>query len=359
MHSSTCFQVQYHDQNLNNVPLLALPERLQNVSSGKRPRSNSGSVPSPRKIKQRRCAVYSPQEIGDAQSSLLMPSGCATSRTGPTDLDLALEDLNKSLHPYAQDIHLAHLENEERNWRERPFGGLTMTQMEVNLNMRAILVDWLVEVADEYRLHNQTLFLAVNYVDRFLETMPVHRQTLQLVGITCLLIAAKYEEIFSPLIDDFVDITDNTYTRSEILRTELLILNALKFRLTVSTIHNFLTRYLLVAKVTNPIMIYHANYLAELTLPMYSFQQRYKPSVIAASIVCITNYTFNMPSWSSVFEAYTGYKPAVLRPCIHELYAIHRKISMMPKMKSAPREKYSKSNFGRVALYPLKPECPL
>lgn len=66
--------------------------------------------------------------------------------------------------------------------------------------MRAILVDWLVEVAQEYKLHSETLFQAVGLVDRFLSITQVTRNQLQLVGVSCMLLASKYEEIYSPQV---------------------------------------------------------------------------------------------------------------------------------------------------------------
>jgi cyclin A len=89
-------------------------------------------------------------------------------------------------------------------------------QRDISYSMRAILVDWLVEVAEEYKLHQQTLFMAVAYIDRFLSEMSVQRGKLQLVGVTCMLLAAKYEEIYPPAIEEFVYITDNTYTRDQV-----------------------------------------------------------------------------------------------------------------------------------------------
>lgn len=93
-------------------------------------------------------------------------------------------------------------------------------QQDVNAHMRSILVDWLVEVAQEYKLVSETLFLAVNYIDRFLSCEVAPRRKLQLVGITCMLVAAKYEEIYAPQIEDFCYITDNTYSREEVLAME-------------------------------------------------------------------------------------------------------------------------------------------
>ena len=77
--------------------------------------------------------------------------------------------------------------------------------------MRAILVDWLVEVAEEYNLRQVTLFTSVNYIDRCLALFQVTRHQLQLLGCACMLIASKYEEIYAPCVDEFVYISDNTY----------------------------------------------------------------------------------------------------------------------------------------------------
>ena len=70
--------------------------------------------------------------------------------------------------------------------------------------------------AQEYKLVSDTLFLAVSYLDRYLSTHRVLRSRLQLVGVTCLLLAAKYEEIYAPNIEEFCYITDNTYSRGDV-----------------------------------------------------------------------------------------------------------------------------------------------
>ena len=63
-------------------------------------------------------------------------------------------------------------------------------QADINISMRSILIDWLVEVAEEYKLNSQTLYLTVNYIDRFLSYMSVLRGKLQLVGTSCMLVAS-------------------------------------------------------------------------------------------------------------------------------------------------------------------------
>ena len=75
------------------------------------------------------------------------------------------------------------------------------------------MISWLIEVHLKYALHPETLFITVNLVDRYCEREKVPRSEYQLLGVTAMLIACKYEEIYVPKIEDFVDITDNTYTK--------------------------------------------------------------------------------------------------------------------------------------------------
>lgn len=108
-------------------------------------------------------------------------------------------------------------------------------QPDISFPMRAILVDWLVEVGEEYKLNSETIYLSVNYIDRFLSIMSVQRGKLQLVGTACMFIAAKYEEIYPPDVSEFVYITDDTYSKKQVLRMEQLVLSALNFNLHTPT----------------------------------------------------------------------------------------------------------------------------
>ena len=64
---------------------------------------------------------------------------------------------------------------------------------------------------------DETLFLTVNLIDRFLERLTLSRKKLQLVGMTAMLLACKYEEVCVPIVDDLIVISDKAYTRMEIL----------------------------------------------------------------------------------------------------------------------------------------------
>ncbi|GJN35723.1 hypothetical protein PR202_gb24526 [Eleusine coracana subsp. coracana] len=90
------------------------------------------------------------------------------------------------------------------------------TQIDMSTSMRAVLIDWIVEVIEEYRLVPETLYLTVNYIDRYLSVKAISRHRLQLVGIACLLIAAKYEEICAPQVEELCYLTDDSYTKDEV-----------------------------------------------------------------------------------------------------------------------------------------------
>jgi hypothetical protein len=97
--------------------------------------------------------------------------------------------------------------------------------------MRAILIDWIIDVHNKFKMIPQTFFLTVNVIDRFLEHFECERSKLQLIGITALFLASKYEEIYPPDLKEFVLVCDNTYTAEEIIHTEGEILSTLQFNL--------------------------------------------------------------------------------------------------------------------------------
>lgn len=160
-------------------------------------------------------------------------------------------------------------------------------QPELNGMMRSILVDWLIEVHMKFRLLPETLYLCVNIIDRYLSHKTVQRNRLQLVGVTALLIACKYEEIYPPEVKDCVYITDRAYTRQDVLDMEAEVVKTLKFSLTVPTGYPFLQRFL---HVTNASSIVRnlANYYMERMLQEHS-ALKFKPSLLAASAVCLAN----------------------------------------------------------------------
>uniref|UniRef100_A0A182U0S9 Uncharacterized protein n=1 Tax=Anopheles melas TaxID=34690 RepID=A0A182U0S9_9DIPT len=214
---------------------------------------------------------------------------------------------------YQEDILVYLKEAEKRN---RPKPGYMLKQTDITHSMRTILVDWLVEVSEEYKLQGETLALAVSYIDRFLSFMSVVRAKLQLVGTAAMFIAAKYEEIYPPDVSEFVYITDDTYTKTQVLRMEQLILKVLSFDLTVPT----------------------SLYLCELSLLEADPFLTYMPSKIAAGALALARRTLDLPMWSKMLENNTGYKLVDMKDIILDLNKTH--VDAVTMQQQAIQEKY-------------------
>ncbi|XP_043239129.1 G1/S-specific cyclin-E-like isoform X1 [Amphibalanus amphitrite] len=112
-------------------------------------------------------------------------------------------------------------------------------------HMRAILIDWLIEVCEVHRLHRETFYLAVDFLDRYLSrARDLPKSQLQLGGITCLMIAAKLEEIYPPKVADFAYVTDGACTQEDIQDKELVIMKVLNWSLSPVTPQHWLGTYL-------------------------------------------------------------------------------------------------------------------
>ncbi|XWS33943.1 hypothetical protein CRYUN_Cryun22dG0126300 [Craigia yunnanensis] len=121
-------------------------------------------------------------------------------------------------------------------------------QSDINEKMRAVLIDWLIEVHDKFDLMGETLFLTVNLIDRFLSQQTVVRKKLQLVGLVAMLLACKYEEVSVPVVGDLILISDKAYSRKEVLQMERLMLNTLQFNMSFPTPYVFMRRFLKAAQ---------------------------------------------------------------------------------------------------------------
>ncbi|XP_015178050.1 PREDICTED: cyclin-A2 isoform X3 [Polistes dominula] len=231
--------------------------------------------------------------------------------------------------------------------QHRPKPGYMKKQPDITYLMRLILVDWLVEVAEEYRLQTETLYLAVSYIDRFLSYMSVVRAKLQLVGTAAMFIAAKYEEIYPPDVAEFVYITDDTYTIKQVLRMEHLILRVLSFDLTVPTPLAFLKDYCISNNLSEKIK-FLAMYLCELSLLEADPYLQYLPSHLAASSIALARHTLQEEIWPHELELSTGYCLTELKECMSHLNKTFLNAPNLPQQ--AIQEKYKSSKYGHVAL---------
>eukprot|EP00758_Cryptobia_borreli_P006164 Tbor_TRINITY_DN5097_c1_g1::TRINITY_DN5097_c1_g1_i1::g.14008::m.14008/K05868/CCNB1; G2/mitotic-specific cyclin-B1 len=223
-------------------------------------------------------------------------------------------------------------------------------QTEVTEKMRAIVVDWLVDVMQKFRLHAETFYLAVEIMDCYLAVATTTRSQLQLVGITSLLLAAKYEEMWAPDLRECVKITANTYNRDDILKMERAIAGALQFRFTVPTPYPFLVRLL---QVTNADTItqHAAFFFLEHATMDYKHLCRL-PSELACASMYLANVLLNKPNlWEYELEYYGRKTASQVKPVASEILAYCQYISSVKYQ--AIRRKYSNTKYGEITSRPL------
>lgn len=174
-------------------------------------------------------------------------------------------------------------------------------QDDINSKMRAILVDWLVDVHYKYGMCAQTLHMTVALIDRFLsKEYTIPRQRLQLVGITSMFIASKYEEIYPPEVFEFVRITDHAYRTEDVFAMEEDMLRALQYYVTAPTAYQFLTRFFQASGSTSQKTMCFALYVIDRALQEFRLI-KYPPSVIAAAAIYIARaQMIERPTWVSM-----------------------------------------------------------
>ncbi|CAA7398345.1 unnamed protein product [Spirodela intermedia] len=260
------------------------------------------------------------------------------------DIDAADLGDQLAVADYVEDIYKFYKISE--NCR-RP-GDYMDSQTEINTKMRAILADWLIEVHERFELMPETLYLAFYIIDRYLSVETVLRRELQLVGVTAMLIACKYEEIWAPEVNDFICISDRAYSRDQILAKEKGILDKLEWNLTVPTPYVFLVRFLKAA-ISDQELEHMVFFFAELGLMQYSIVS-YCPSMVAASAVYAARCTLNRnPLWNETLERHTGFSEQQLMDCAKLLVGFHS--SATESKLKVVYKKYSSPEFCSVALH--------
>lgn len=223
-------------------------------------------------------------------------------------------------------------------------------QTDINEKMRAILIDWLVDVNVKFRLLPETLFLTINLIDRYLTKVKASRNKLQLVGVSSLLIACKFEEIYPPSLKEFVAICDRAYDAKEILEMEAHILLSLDFELTHTSSLRFLDRYSQVAEIDQKAYFF-ARYLLETVLLEYSLL-KFKNSLLAAGAIFLVNKIFKKHGWTAELQHHTGFSEADVKPCAKDIYFTMQNSEKL--VLHAVKRKFSSQKFMEVSKYRIE-----
>ncbi|KIV88943.1 hypothetical protein PV10_08569 [Exophiala mesophila] len=261
--------------------------------------------------------------------------------------DLDAEDLDdpSMCAEYVREIFEYYYHLEEAT---QPNANYMDHQDDLEWKMRGILIDWLIEVHTRFRLLPETLFLAVNIVDRFLSQKVVPLDKLQLVGITAMFIASKYEEVLSPHVQNFVHVADDGFTIDEVLSAERYTLSTLKYDLSYPNPMNFLRR---ISKADNYDIHTRTlgKYLMEISLVDHRFLE-YKQSHIAAASMYLARMILERGGWDATLTKFAGYSEEEILP-VFELMIDYLQA---PVAHEALFKKYASKKFLKSSILSRK-----
>jgi len=265
---------------------------------------------------------------------------------GVTDIDKEDEDNPQLCAEYAPEMY-GYLRELEQKYvvKDDYLKGFVTTG-----KMRTVLVDWLVDVQQQFQLLPETLYLTISFIDRFMsvEGENISRGQLQLVGVAAMFLASKIEEIYSPEIGDFVYITDDAYSKAEVRAMELRIVKSLKFELGDPLSINFLRRF---SKAGDVDVTQHAlaKYILESILLDYSLVSL-PPSLSAAVSLYLSLGILEEGAevWSPSLHHYTGYS---LEEVHSKVMAVAGSLKKAHTGKfTAVKLKYSGKKMHKIAL---------
>ena len=223
----------------------------------------------------------------------------------------------------------------------RPDPNYMHYQPNLKWSYRRILMDWIIEVHQRFHLLPETLYLTINIIDRFLSKSTIILDKFQLVGISALFIACKYEEINCPTLKEITYMLDGAYDRDDIIEAEKYIIDTLEFEIGWPGPMSFLRRISKADDYEYDIRTL-AKYLLESTI-MDSKLVSAQPSWLAAGAYFLSRVILGYNSWSQKHIYYSGYTQQQLIPLAS---LIIDNCKDAPAHHNAIYEKYSHHRFG-------------
>lgn len=218
------------------------------------------------------------------------------------------------------------------------------SQKELAWSMRGILLDWLVQVHARFRLLPETLFLCVNIIDRFLSARVVSLAKLQLVGITCLFISSKVEEIVAPSVSHFLHCADSSYTESEILLAERYVLKTIDWNLSYPNPMHFLRR---ISKADDYDV--KSRTMGKYLLEVGTLEWRLlatPPSLVAAAATWLGRLILGNDKWTPNHAHYSSYAESSIIPTANLML----NYILKPIRHESFYKKYAGKRFMKVSI---------
>ena len=136
----------------------------------------------------------------------------------------------------------------------------------INERHRAVVVEWLSYINHYFNLSNETLFMTINIMDRYISKKKISLEIYQLVGISSYLISSKYEDKTHPSIEELSYISKNIYTHDNIISMEKDILNTLNFDIFFVSPYHFYSYFYIISELNNKKLFHLGHLILEICL---------------------------------------------------------------------------------------------
>jgi G2/mitotic-specific cyclin 1/2 len=212
-----------------------------------------------------------------------------------------------------QDVaEFEHIIYRSLRGKEGSLPRLRFTQPDITLRDRSLLVDALDRFHYKLGLTTNALYRFIGILDRFLAAAPIPKQKLRVVGCAALLIASKIEDVFPAQSNDLIQLSEHSFTQSELFSTEIQVINAIQFETTFATPLFFLTQFMRIHDQTKESLLL-GRYILEICHTHEAFFG-VPPSLLAALATMVARMMTGDEKWSEELASYTMYSEVELAP---------------------------------------------
>ena len=263
-----------------------------------------------------------------------------------------LEQINNPQYciEYSKEIFSFLKSNEKLNMPI--YKNINLNKTEISEKSRKILIDWIISVHAKFNLLPNTLFLTINLIDRIIEKNVAYINSFQLLGTTALHIAAKYEEIYPPEINDYIFISNKAFSKEDVIEMENFILDKLNFDILCISPYVFLDRLYFISRENNIDIYYLCSFFIEFSFLSIEIMKNKQSLIVASMFYLSLKFVYPKKNniWDSKFQIHTGYKENNIKRVIKEFICFFKTNIKDKRNKINPLFiKYNHDKFGNIS----------
>ena len=217
----------------------------------------------------------------------------------------------------------------------------------INERHRGVVIEWLSYINHHFRQSNETLFLCVNIMDRYISKKQISLDIYQLVGIASFLIASKYEDTYSPSIEELIYISKNIYTHNDIVFMEKEVLNTLNFDIFSVSPYHFFSYFYMISNINNNKLFHLGHLILEISLLNIGIMS-YSQSLLAIAALLIAKKCLQVKGGTNNIKLFYNYNEKEIKEIQKKIVHFLSKIIYSDK-KNLIIEKFERNKYMRVS----------